>query len=124
MNILRSLFRGVDFDDPAQKCATPNPHLLLNENIVANLISGKSVGQAVTDNSQQGRGKICKYMYVYMKFGICMNFLRLLKDFLILEKLRKIRIFIKQFESVHKLWVEIYKYVKILASLKFLYLKF
>lgn len=63
-------------------------------------------------------------MYVYMKFGICMNFLRLLKDFLILEKLRKIRIFIKQFESVHKLWVEIYKYVKILASLKFLYLKF
>lgn len=57
MNILRSLFRGVDFDDPEQKGVTANPHDLLNENTVAALVAGKSVGEAIEENSQMGRGK-------------------------------------------------------------------
>jgi hypothetical protein len=56
MNILRSLFRGVDFDDPQQKSQIPNPQLLLNEYVVASLVAGKTVGEAVSNAAATGRG--------------------------------------------------------------------
>ncbi len=56
MNILRSIFRGVDNDDEEQKSPTPNPDLLLNEYTVAELVAGRSIGEAISDTAASGRG--------------------------------------------------------------------